>query len=164
MKYLQYYYEGFNSEITKYQWPDPFESVEDAKALLQDFIDEMEAKETIFYSILDSAGKFIGSVEVHGLSEECPELGIWIIEEEQGKGYAFEALSNVLDYTCKEYNKESFFYEADIRNEGSTKLLQKLGSRFEIKEQELEEITTDSGKILKLQGYILEVKQTTSSL
>ena len=32
MKYLDDYYNGFNSEITKYQWPDPFDHVDDAKA------------------------------------------------------------------------------------------------------------------------------------
>ena len=45
MKYLEKYFEGFNSEITKYQWPEPFETIEDAKMLLQDFIKEMEAEE-----------------------------------------------------------------------------------------------------------------------
>ena len=158
MKYLENYYEGFNSEITKYQWPDPFDTIEDAKSLLQDFIDEMEAEESLFYSVLNADGDFIGSVEVHGLSEDCPELGIWISEQEQKKGYAYEALSEVLDYACKNYHKRSFFYEADIRNEGSTKLLHKLESRFEVLKRDLDEITTDSGKELKLQGYVLKAR------
>ena len=55
-------------------------------------------------------------------------------------------------------NKRTFFYEADIRNEGSTKLLHKLENQFEILKQGLEETTTDSGKMLKLQGYVLKAK------
>ena len=159
MKYLKDYYENFNSEITKYQWPDSFETIDDAKTLLEDFVKEMKEEETLFYSILNLDGAFIGSAEVHGLSEECPELGIWISENEQKKGYAYEALSIVLDYACKNYHKKAFFYEADIRNEGSTKLLQKLENQFEILKQGLEEITTDSGKELKLQGYVLKAKK-----
>lgn len=158
MDCLEKYYEGFNSEITKYQWPDPFETIEDARGLLQDFINEMKAEESLFYSILDDKDKFIGSVEVHGLSEECPELGIWISECEQKKGYAYEALKAVLDHACMNYHKRTFFYEADIRNEGSTKLLHKLENQFEILKQGLEETTTDSGKMLKLQGYVLKAK------
>ena len=158
MKYLEKYFEGFNSEITKYQWPDPFETIEDAKMLLQDFIKEMEAEESLFYSILNAEGDFIGSVEVHGLSGECPELGVWIIEQEQKKGYAYEALSEVLDYANKNYHRTAFFYEADIRNEGSTKLLHKLEDQFEIITQNLDEVTTESGKDLKLQGYVLKAK------
>ena len=42
MKYLDDYFYGFDAEITKYQWPDPFESMDDARATLQDFLDEME--------------------------------------------------------------------------------------------------------------------------
>ncbi len=159
MKFLKDYCEGFNTEIAKYQWPDPFETPEDAKPVLQGFMDEMEAEETLFYSILNSEGKFVGSVEVHGLSGECPELGVWITEQEQKKGYAYEALSEVLDYACRNYHKEAFFYEADIRNEGSTKLLHKLGEHFDILKRDLEELTTDSGKELKLQGYVLKVKE-----
>ena len=159
VKYLENYYKGFNSDITKYQWPDPFETIDDAKLLLQDFINEMDAKESLIYSILDNSGKFIGSAEVHGLSENCPELGIWISEDEQKKGYAYEALSSALDYVCKNFQKETFFYEADVRNEGSTKLLLKLDNTFDIQKQGLEEITTDSGKDLKLQGYVLKLKK-----
>ena len=35
MKYLEDYYKHFNEEITKYQWPDPFENLEDARNMLQ---------------------------------------------------------------------------------------------------------------------------------
>ena len=31
MKYLNDYYIGFDKEITKYQWPDPFDSIESAR-------------------------------------------------------------------------------------------------------------------------------------
>ncbi len=34
MRYLEDYYKKFNEEITRYQWPDPFESMEGARNLL----------------------------------------------------------------------------------------------------------------------------------
>ena len=52
MKYLDDYYNGFNMEITKYQWPDPFHHIEDAQALLAGFLNEMQTGETLFYSVL----------------------------------------------------------------------------------------------------------------
>lgn len=159
MKYLKAYYNGFNTEITKYQWPDPFERIDDAESLLRGFLDEMERGETLFFSILSKEGRFLGSVEMHGLSGERPELGIWIAESEQKKGYAYDALSTILDYARTNYHKTEFFYEADIRNIGSMKLLHKLEDQYEITRQELEEAVTDSGKELKLQGYILKAKQ-----
>ena len=158
MKYLNNYFSGFNAEITKFQWPDPFESIEDARSLLQEFLNEMDREETLLFSILSKNDEFLGSVEIHGLIGDCPELGIWIIESEQNKGYAYEALNSLLDYVRSKYNKAEFYYEADIRNTGSIKLLHKFDEKFEIIEQGLERLTTDSGKNLELQGYILRAK------
>ena len=159
MEYLLDYYYGFNHEITKFQWPDPFDSSDNAKEMLQEFLNEMEKDETLLFSILSKDDKFLGSVEVHGLNEECPELGVWIIESEQNKGYAYEALKEVLNYVSTKYGKLSFFYEADTRNIASMKLLHKFENQYEIIEQRLEKLTTDSGKALELQGYILKAKK-----
>lgn len=158
MKYLNDYYGGFNAEITKYQWPDPFESIENAKSMLQEFLNEMKRGETLLFSVLSKSDTFLGSVEVHGLVEDCPELGIWITEAEQNKGYAYEALNAVLDYVCSKYGKVKFLYEADIRNIHSTKLLHKFDGKYEIIEQGFERLTTDSGKELEMQSYILKVR------
>ena len=84
--------------------------------------------------------------------------GVWIIESKQQKGYAYKALREVLNYVGAKYGKDSFFYEADIRNISSTKLLHKFRNQYEIMERGFEKITTDSGKMLKLQGYILKAK------
>ncbi len=155
MKYLEDYYKNFNEEITKYQWPDSFECIEDARNLLEGFLDEMEREETLLLAITDSDEKFIGSVEIHGLSEECPELGVWIRESEQGKGYAYEALEYTMDYAYEKYGKTRFYYEADVRNVGSNQLLHKLSSGYDIISLEAEKCVTDSGKELKLQGHEL---------
>ena len=144
MGHLEAYSIGFDNEVTKYQYPDPFESIDDAREFLQGFIDEMDNKEMLFLSILDMDDKFVGSVEVHGLGEEVPELGIWITKDQQRKGYAYEALRAVLDYVNKEYKKDRFFYETDVRNTGSQELLNK----FRHEDGEIDKFTTESGKYL----------------
>lgn len=159
MKYLSDYYNEFDAEITKYQWPDPFESIDEAKELLQEFIDEMGRDETLFLSVLSDTDEFLGSVEVHGLDEDCPELGVWIKKSEWGKGYAYQALKAALDIAKSKYGKNEFFYEADTRNVGSRKLLDKFRDEYDIEAQAAEALTTDSGKELKLQGFILTLKE-----
>ena len=158
MKYLEDYYNNFNEEITRYQWPDPFETIEDARALLKDFLDEMEKEETLIFAVVDVDERFVGSVEMHGLSEDCPELGVWIVESEQGKGYAYEALKYILDYAHRKYGKTEFFYEADVRNTGSNKLLSKFADSYVIETLDIEELVTDSSKELKLKGSRLTRK------
>lgn len=158
IKYLKDYFDGFNKEITRFQWPDPFPNIDSARNVLQGFLNEMKQGESLYFSILSSSNSFLGSVEIHGLNEDCPELGIWIIEGEQNKGYAGEALCAVLNYVRSKYDKQTFFYEADIRNEASMKLLHKIECGYEIIEQGFEALTTDSGKDLELQGYILKAR------
>ena len=158
MKYLNDYYNGFNEEITKYQWPDPFSSLDDAKDVLQEFLHETERDETLLFAVVDSDDRLIGSVEMHGLSGNCPELGVWIKESEQGKGYGYQALRYILHYAHEKYGKTEFFYEADVRNTGSTKLLNKLSDVYEINSLAEEKPVTDSGKELILQGSVLKVR------
>lgn len=158
MKYLDDYYNGFNAEITKYQWPDPFHQIDDARGVLSEFLNEMQAGKTLCYAVLSKENVFLGSVELHGLSGNCPEIGAWIVECEQNKGYAYRALNTVLDYVWLNYHKTEFYYEVDIRNTGSIKLLQKFEDKYEIIKQGLEEVVTKSGKELKLQGYVLKRK------
>ena len=159
MDYLEDYYNAFTEEITKYQWPDPFESLADAKELLQSFLDEAEHGETILLSVISEDGKFVGSSEIHGLSGVCPEVGVWIKTSEWNKGYAYEALKAALDLARDKYGKTEFFYEADIRNIGSAKLLRKFKNDYEIIDQGIEKMTTDSGKELELLGFVLKAKK-----
>ncbi len=156
IQYLKDYFDGFNKEITKFQWPDPFPDMDSARNVLQGFLNEMKRGESLYFSVLSGSASFLGSVEIHGLIEDRPELGIWIVAGEQNKGYAKEALCAVLDYVRSKYDKKVFFYEADIRNKASMKLLHKLESDYEIIKHEFEAVTTDSGKELELQGYILK--------
>lgn len=85
MKYLDDYYHNFDKEITQYQYPDPFDSLESARKCLQEFIDAAARGEMLFLALLDSNATFIGSLEVHGLMEETPELGIWIARRNREK-------------------------------------------------------------------------------
>ena len=159
MTYLNDYFGEFNAKITRFQWPEPFASIEDARDTLREFLDEMRRGETLLFAVLSKNGDFLGSVEVHGLAADCPEIGVWIVESQQNNGYAYEALNAVLDYVREKYNKTNFYYEADVRNVGSMKLLRKFDEEYEIIGQGTEKLTTDSGKELELQGFILRAKQ-----
>ena len=155
MSRLEEYISAFDGEITKYQYPDPFASAEAARETLQGFIDLMEQNEMLFLSILTPDGEFVGGVEVHGIQEEYPELGIWIKKGEQQKGYAYEALAGVLNFTDDAYFKDWYVYEADARNMGSMKLVEK----FEFRKEGLDEFETETGKLLRLQLFLIRSRR-----
>lgn len=139
---LKDYYEGLDADITKYQYPDPFTTEEDARELLQSFINLMNQGEMLFLTIFTKNNQFVGSIEVHGLKENQPKLGLWIKREVQQRGYAYEALSNVIKKVNDDYKKEWYIYEADIRNTGSIKLVEK----FTYRKDGIDEFTTETGK------------------
>lgn len=105
-------------------------------------------------SVFTKDNQFIGSVEVHGLQEKQPELGIWIKREFQKNGYAYEALNNVIKMVNDDFQKEWYVYEADIRNKGSMKLVEK----FLYRKEDFDEFTTETGKELKLQRFIIKLR------
>lgn len=154
LKYLKDYCEGFDADVTKYQYPDPFATEADAQEMLQSFITLMNQREMLFLSVFTKDNQFIGSVEVHGLQEKQPELGIWIKREFQKNGYAYEALNNVIKMVNDDFQKEWHVYEADIRNKGSMKLVEK----FLYRKEDFDEFTTETGKELKLQRFIIKLR------
>ena len=154
LKYLKDYYEGFDADVAKYQYPDPFSTEADAQEVLQGFINLMNQGEMIFLAVLTKDNLFVGSIEVHGLKEKQPELGIWIRKEFQQNGYAYEALSNVINWIDENFQKEWYVYEADIRNKGSIKLVEK----FHHREEGIDAFTTETGKELKLQRFIIKLR------
>lgn len=147
--YLSDYVREFNAEITRYQYPEPFENEETAREVLASFMADMERGDMLLLALLTHDGEFVGSVEVHGLREKRPELGIWLKQFAQGCGFAYEALSAVLAALDRELGKAEYIYEADERNAASIALVK----RFEHTVGELDEFETESGKLLRLRTY-----------
>lgn len=148
-KYINEYYEEFNSEITKYQYPEPFTSIEATKEFFNNFIQLRQEGIALICIIIDKSGVFIGSVEVYHIHTSTPEIGIWISLKHQSMGYGFEAIKGVMEYIKDNERIDYFIYEADYRNDESAKLIKKLkGEKHGDKV-----VKSDSGKQLKLDIY-----------
>jgi len=147
--YLEDYYQDFTDEITQYQYPDSFSDIESAHQLVSAFVADMERGEMLELVILTQDGAFLGSLEVFGLREQTPEIGLWLKKSAHGQGYGYEALNAVLQSLNETGKYLYYLYEADVRNTPSIRLAQK----FQHQKDGYEEITTDSGKRLMLQTY-----------
>lgn len=99
--------------------------------------------------LLARDGAFLGSIEVFGLKEETPEIGLWLKKSAQGAGFGYEALKRMIDYLNSTKKYSYYIYEADVRNIPSIRLAEK----FKFEKGGYEEITTESGKTLMLQCY-----------
>lgn len=147
--YLEDYYQEFTDEITQYQYPDSFPDREAANQLVSAFVADMERGEMLELVILTRDGAFLGSLEVFGLREQTPEIGLWLKKSAHGQGYGYEALKAVIEALNATNKYLYYLYEADVRNTPSIRLAQK----FQYQKDGCEEITTDSGKRLMLETY-----------
>lgn len=77
-------------------------------------------------------GDFVGCVGLWQ-SPGWPELelGYWLVNEHQGKGYAFEASLRCVDYARDVLQAISLVSYIDPNNEPSIKLANKLGAKYE---------------------------------
>jgi RimJ/RimL family protein N-acetyltransferase len=145
------YQREFIKEITKFQYPDPFSNSEEAERVLSEFIQMRLEGSALVCTITDSVGRFIGNVEAHSIDTSRPEVGVWIAQKYQRQGYAYEALMGMMEFLRLHSGVEYFIYEADVRNEGSMRLIKKLKGA----KQEHESFLTESGKQLELDIFFI---------
>ncbi len=77
--------------------------------------------------------KLIGDIGIHFFDplKYQVEIGFTVDKNEQGRGYATEALTALIDYLFNELNKHRIVASIDPRNEKSIALVTRLGFRKE---------------------------------
>lgn len=86
-----------------------------------------------FVVSLKASGEIIGDIGLHflGSSNEQVELGCTIGREHQGKGYATEALNEVISYLFDSLDKHRLTASIDPANIPSIRLFERLGFRID---------------------------------
>ena len=97
---------------------------------------EKEEHLLIFTIIEKCSNEICGFCQLKHMDTPTPELGIDIIDEFMGKGYAQEAIRLLISYTKLYYNVDYFTWEAEKDNLISRHIAEKLGGKL-IKEKPL---------------------------
>lgn len=110
-------------------WPYPL-GEDEAKSILRSVLNEAEADRCRPFAIEERAsGKLIGwlKIEVDGSSPGICELGYWIGEEFQRRGYAGELARAAMQFAFSNLAAEKVVAGAQVENQASLGLLAKLG-------------------------------------
>ena len=80
-----------------------------------------------------ATGRFVGEVVLRWISEESRqgEIGWSLQPDAQGKGFATEAARELLRLGFEEMGLHRIFAECDPRNDGSIRVMERLGMRRE---------------------------------
>ncbi len=115
--------------------PSPF-TEEDAK----EWIMECNNDDSLVMFAITKKGEegLIGEVGLNPIGRKEGEIVFWISKDEQGKGYASEAVAGFLDYVFKNYKIERVIGEVFVGNEGSAKLLKNVGFVYEGRKEDSE--------------------------
>lgn len=122
-------------EIARYQgWKAPY-SLEQAATFIEKMSEKTPGKPDQWYQLaleLKSNGQMIGDCTFH-LSKDCQqaEIGMTVARSYQGKGYASEAVSCMLNYLFSQLELHRVYANVDPRNTASIRMLTKLGFRHE---------------------------------
>lgn len=147
-----HYLREFDLEITRYQYAEPFTSIESVKSFVEDFEKARQEGRHLISSLYNRRGEFVGSIEFYHLDTARPEVDIWICKNQWRQGYAYEALRGMVR-CLSHYMKinEGFLYEADLRNYPGVELVKKLRG----KKIGYHEVLTSNGEELQMTKYLI---------
>lgn len=119
-----------DEEVTQYlTWPT-HQNKETTQKILDQWLEEYKQENCYRLGIvLKETNKLIGMIDVVGYKEDQPVVGYVLNQNYWGHGYTTEAFSEVIDY-LKEQGFHKIYIEADQRNIGSNRVIQKNGFTF----------------------------------
>lgn len=121
-------------EVMRYMNQGPWESVDTAHKLIARDAAGMPAGEHIRLGLeLTAGGQMIGLCNLFSFHWQCRrcEIGYCLGRGWWGQGYMHEALSALVDYSFRELDLNRIEADADPRNTGSVKSLERLGFKRE---------------------------------
>ncbi|MDD6812205.1 MAG: GNAT family N-acetyltransferase [Lachnospiraceae bacterium] len=114
-----------DAEVVKYEPYEPF-SYEEARKEAK-----RRAEDKNFYAVALKSGKVIGNLYFAKGEFDTWELGYVFNREYWGKGYASEAAKALLKEAFTKWNARRVIAMCNPKNEGSWKLLERIGMRRE---------------------------------
>lgn len=121
-----------DAQTNQYQSFIP-ESIGEVTEFIEDCAPELDELGTWFQLVIihTETDQIIGDLGIHSLDENQVELGVTIAKEFQGRGYANEAMMNVMDFLFTQQKKHRIIASLDPRNTACISLMDRLGFRKE---------------------------------
>lgn len=117
-------------EVIKYTGDPPFESVEQAKAFIQNYCDYKKNGFGRWAMISKAENEFIGWCGLKLNEEKFIDLGFRVFRKHWNKGYASEAAKACLAYGFQTLGFDEIIGRVLSENKASIKVLEKLGMQY----------------------------------
>jgi ribosomal-protein-alanine N-acetyltransferase len=141
----------FTDRVTTYMFPRPARSIDETAKFIADSIEGQlnGTNYQVTMVLRDDPKCFVGCSGIHHPDSRTPELGLWVAERHQGKGFGTEAISALCRWAAQEIDCDYLQYQVDQANIASRKIPEGLGGDVE---DEYDLITPD-GRTLNILEY-----------
>ncbi|MBR3062531.1 MAG: GNAT family N-acetyltransferase [Exiguobacterium sp.] len=142
-------------EVMRYYGSDPLLSVYEAKNVIAYFKDQFQQGKAVRWAICDRmTNELVGTIGFHNWTPQYyrAEIGFEVSPHYWRQGVAFEAASAVIQYGYEEFKFHRISALVAPGNEGSNRLVQKLGF---IEEGLLQDYAYSHGRFMDLTMYRL---------
>ena len=147
IKYAQEMFTGFDTEITRYMYGKPNESIQDVLNFINLSQKNMKnGKELVLVYTLTKTGEFLGAAGLHNINSRTPEFGIWLKKSAHGHGYGREAATALHDWAVINLKYDYLKYPVDKNNRPSKKI-----------PVSLDGVAEDEYKKTNASGYLLDL-------
>ena len=124
-----YQYLGTDPEMYKYSGWNPYATTEMAQETVRRFIDSYD-DEHVYSWVMDFDDVVIGTIGAYDYEDDQIEVGFSVVQRWQGRGYATEALTRVLEYLTENEGISCVTAWCAAENIGSKRVLEKSGMQL----------------------------------
>ena len=124
-----YQYLGTDPEMYKYSGWNPYATPEMAQETVRRFIDSYD-DEHVYSWVMDFDDVVIGTIGAYDYEDDQIEVGFSVVQRWQGRGYATEALTRVLEYLTENEGITCVTAWCAAENIGSKRVLEKSGMQL----------------------------------
>lgn len=121
---------GITPTLTRYMTFDPPDSLQSFETIGQQWSRLIDEGSEYTFVIRQRRNRdFIGIAAAHRVTEQEPELGIWVSEREQGRGYGYEAVAAVVNWCAGSFSPAAYRYPVAEENLPSRRIAERLGGQ-----------------------------------
>ena len=124
-----YQYLGTDPEMYKYSGWNPYATTEMAQETVRRFIDSYD-DDHVYSWVMDFDDVVIGTIGAYDYEDDQIEVGFSVVQRWQGRGYATEALTRVLEYLTENEGISCVTAWCAAENIGSKRVLEKSGMQL----------------------------------
>lgn len=133
----------FTAEVTKFMPFNPVGDIKMTEEFLENARQELIAGKSIHFCILNKeTNEFLGVCGLHDIDTSVIEIGLWLKEKQQAKGFGTETVRALIEFAEENLNFNYMVYPVDKDNLASRKIPEKFGflpfTTYEKRKSEME--------------------------